>query len=129
MATQQYYLKDKKIEIWKGEKKTVMGVNTWTYSKLYPSLWAYYRQLQGGSVLTTEMTLKVYDTTERAQFVINRIPSLRSETLSNLKVRFNGRVYDILQIDDYEGYKNDYKLVCEYSSTQSYNGMTDETTT
>lgn len=128
MAQHHYFLKDKKIEIWKGEKKTVYGVSTFTYSKLYPSLWAYYRQLQGGSVLTTEMTLKVYDTTERAQFVINRIPSLRTETLSNLKVRFNGRVYDILQIDDYEGYKDDYKLVCEYSSTQSYSGMDDATT-
>lgn len=123
MAQRQYFLKDKKIEIWKGEKKSAYGVTTYTYSKLYPSLWAYYRQLQGGSVLTTEMTLKVYDTTERAQFVINRIPSLRTETLAKLKVRFNGRVYDILQIDDYEGYKDDYKLVCEYSSTQSYSGM------
>lgn len=124
MAKQQYFLKDKKIEIWKGEKKSVMGVSTFTYSLLYPSLWAYYRQISGGVTLQGS-AIKVYDTTERAQFVINRLPSLRAENLSNIKVRFNGRVYDILQIDDYEGYKEDYKLTCEYSSTQSYNGMPD----
>lgn len=124
MAKQQYFLKDKKIEIWKGEKKSVMGVSTFTYSLLYPSLWAYYRQISG-TVTLQGSAIKVYDTTERAQFVINRLPSLRAENLSNIKIRFNGRVYDILQIDDYEGYKEDYKLTCEYSSTQSYNGMPD----
>lgn len=127
MAKQQYFLKDKKNEIWKGEKKSVYGVSTFTYSKLYPSLWAYYRQISG-TVTLQGSAIKYYDTTERVQFVINRLPSLRAENLSNIKVRFNGRVYDILQIDDYEGYKEDYKLTCEYSSTQSYSGMDDATT-
>lgn len=123
MASYNYYLKDKKIDIYKGTSTTTLGVAGITYTKLYSSLWAYYKQDNGGTSLTTDLTLKVYDTTERATFVINRRPELRTEQLSLLKLVFNGRVYDIDQIDDYEGYKEDYKLICTYSSTQSYKGI------
>lgn len=123
MAKNQYFLKDKKLDIYVGEKKTVMGVNTWTYSRKYKGLWCYYRQNAGGSTLTTSNTLKVYDSTERVIFVINRLPELRQMTLSTTKIYFNGRIYDINRVDDYEGYRGDYKLECEYSSTQSYNGI------
>lgn len=129
MATQQYYLKDKKLNIYVGEKKTVMGVTTWTYSRKYKGLWCYYRQNAGGSTLTNANGLKVYDSTERVIFVINRLPALREMTLSTTKIYFNGRIYDINRIDDYEGYNEDYKLECEYSSTQSYNGIPEEETT
>lgn len=123
MANHNYYLKDKKIDIYKGVSSSSYGVQTTVYSKLLSALWAYYKQDNGSSTLTTSMTLKVYDTTERAVFVINRRPELRAEQLSKLKLVFNGRVYDIDRIDDYEGYKEDYKLICKYSSTQSYNGI------
>lgn len=123
MANHNYYLKDKKIDIYKGVSTTSHGVSTTTYSLLLSDLWAYYKQDNGSSSLTSSMTIKVYDTTERAIFVINRRPELRAETLSKLKVVFNGRIYDIDRIDDYEGYKEDYKLICKYSSTQSYNGI------
>lgn len=123
----QYYLKDKKIEIWKGTSEVIYGVTSWTYSLEYSGLWAYYRQMQGGTTLEGS-TIKVYDTTERVTFVINRLPALRASDrdLAHTKIRFNGRVYDILQVDDFEGYKDDYKIIAEYSSTQHYNGMPDE---
>ena len=123
MANHNYYLKDKKIDIYKGVSSSSYGVSTTTYSLLLSDLWAYYKQDNGSSSLTTSMTLKVYDTTERAVFVINRRPELRAEQLSKLKLAFNGRIYDIDRIDDYEAYKEDYKLICKYSSTQSYNGI------
>lgn len=127
MAQHQYFLKDKKIEIWKGESKYVSGVKQTTYSLLYPSLWAYYRQLGGSSTITgSNASIKVYDTTERAIFVINRLPQLRKETLSLLKIRFRGRVYDLELIDDYEGYNQDYKITAKYSSTQKYTGMPED---
>lgn len=121
----QYYLKDKKIDIYEGTPGgSSYGVTKpATYALLYGNLWAYYKQDAGGVSLTTQMTLKAYDTTERAIFVINRRPELRGKTLSLLKVVYNGRVYDVDRIDDFEGYAEDYKLVCKYSSTQSYNGI------
>ncbi len=123
MAKHNYYLKDKKIDLYKGVSVTIKGVTKTTYSLLLSNLWAYYKQDNGSSSVTSSMTIKVYDTTERAVFVINRRPELRQETLSKLKVVYNGRIYDIDRIDDYEGYKEDYKLICKYSSTQSYDGI------
>lgn len=127
MATQQYYLKDKKLDIYLGTSTVISGVTKWTYSLEYSGLWAYYRQMQGGTTLEGS-AIKVYDSTERVIFVINRLPALREKgrDIGHTKIRFNGRVYDILQVDDFEGYKNDYKITAEYSSTQKYDGMPDE---
>lgn len=122
MANYQYYLKDKTLDIYKGESKTIYGVTQWTYSRIYKGLYCYYKQNAGGTTLEGS-SIKVYDSTERVIFVINRLPELRAEKLSTLKIYFNGRVYDINRIDDYEGYNDDYKLECEYSSTQSYTGI------
>lgn len=125
-----YTLKDKTLDIYLGESTVIMGVTTWTYSRKYKGLYCYYRQEAGGSTLTSSGGLKVYDSTERVIFVINRLPELREMALSKTKIYFNGRVYDINRIDDFEGYTEDYKLECEYSSTQSYKGIPaeDETT-
>lgn len=123
----QYYLKDKKIEIWQGERKTVNGVGTYTYSLWAGPLWAYYRQLTGNVTVDTSMGLYMLDSTERAVFIINRLPELKAKgSYGYVKIRFNGRVYDVLSVDDYEGYRGDYKITAEYSSTQSYNGMPDD---
>ena len=123
MAKHNYYLKDKKVDIYKGTSTTSHGVATVTYDLLLSGLWAYYKQDNGSTSLTTSMTIKVYDTTERAVFVICRRPALRKEQLSLLKLVYDGRIYDIDRIDDFEGYKEDYKLICKYSSKQSYNGI------
>ena len=123
MANYQYYLKDKTLDIYEGTSTVVMGVTQWTYSRIYKGLYCYYKQNAGSSTLTSSGGLKVYDSTERVLFVINRLPELRAKTLRKLKIYFNGRVYDINRIDDYEGYNDDYKLECEYSSTQSYTGI------
>ena len=125
-----YALKDKTLDIYRGESKTAYGVPTTTYSRIYKGLFCYYRQNAGGTSITS-MGIKIYDATERVIFVINRLPELREETLSKLKIYFGGRVYDVLRIDDFEGYAEDYRLECEYSSTQSYTGIPaeDETET
>lgn len=130
MATQQYFIKDKVLDLYEGTSTVVSGVTQTVYNRIYKGLYCYYRQNAGGSTLTNANTLKIYDATERVIFVINRLPELRAKTLSKLKVYFNGRVYDIERIDDYEGYNEDFKLECKYSSTQSYKGIPaeDETT-
>jgi hypothetical protein len=122
----QYYLKDKKIDIYLGTKTVIKGVTTITYSLLHSGLWAYYRQNSGGTSLTSSMTLKVYDSTERVIFVISRRKALRLRDLSLLKVRYNGRTYEIDRIDNFEDYTDDYKLECHYDSTKSYNGIPTE---
>lgn len=123
----QYYLKDKKIEIWQGERTTVNGISSYTYSKVYGGLWAYYRQLTGNVTVDKSLGLYMLDSTERAVFIINRLPELKAKaSYGYTKIRFNGRVYDILSVDDYEGYRGDYKITAEYSSTQSYNGMPED---
>ena len=122
MATMQYYLKDKTLDIYLGVSTVISGVTKTTYSRIYKGLWCYYRQNAGGSTIVGS-SIKVYDSTERVIFVINRLPELREQTLSKLKIYFNGRIYDIKRIDDYEGYTEDYKLECEYSSTQKYTGI------
>lgn len=126
-----YTLKDKTLDIYIGESTVTMGVTQWTYSRKYKGLYCYYRQDTGGTVLTTQNTLKVHDSTERVIFVINRLPELREMTLSKVKIYFNSRVYDIERIDDFEGYNEDFRLECKYSSTQSYKGIPaeDETET
>lgn len=122
MSKQQYYLKDKKLDIYVGEKKNSYGVSTFVYTRRYKGLWCYYRQNAGGTTLTGS-ALKVYDSTERVLFVVNRLPELRELPLADTKLYFNGRIYEITRIDDYEGYTDDYKIECEYSSTQSYTGI------
>ena len=122
MAKHNYYLKDKKIDIYKGVTTVIKGVSVTTYSVLYSGLWAYYKQ-DSGSTNITGSNLKVYDSTERVTFVINRRPDLRQEELGKLKIVFNSRVYDVERIDDYEAYREDYKLICKYSSPQNYNGI------
>ena len=118
----QYYLKDKTLDIYEGTNTRVNGVTKTTYSLLKGGVFAYYKQQAGGSTITGS-AIKVFDSTERATFVINRMPILRQKPLSLLKVKFNKRVYDIKLIDDYEGYTDDYKLTCEYSSKQQYDGI------
>lgn len=128
MAFHQYYLKDKTLDIYKGESKIIYGVTQWTYSRIYKGLYCYYRQNAGGTTLEGS-AIKVYDSTERVIFVINRLPELRAMDLAHIKIYFNGRIYDINRIDDFEGYTDDYKLECEYSSSQSYTGIPEEETT
>lgn len=124
----QYFLKDKKIDIYESQTVYVMGVPKTEYVKIYSNLWAYYRQLSGGSTLTSSNGLKVYDNTERVNFVINRLPELREKSVSKLVIKFNGRIYEMQLIDDFEGYKRDYKITAEYNSKGSYPGTEDEET-
>ena len=123
MANNQYYLKDKKIEIWQGVSSGGSRP-TYTYSLEYGGLWAYYRQLTGTTTLESINSLKLYDSTERVIFVINKLPALKAKTsFGYTKIRYNKRVYDILSVDDYDGSADEYKITAEYSSTQSYSGM------
>ena len=126
MAQYQHKLKDKKIDIWQGVSSGGSRP-TYTYSIEFGGLWAYYRQMNGNVSIDTGSGLTLFDTTERAVFIINYLPELKQKkSFGYTKIKFNGRVYDILAVDDFEGYKTEMKITAEYSSTQSYTGMDDE---
>lgn len=126
MASHLHALKDKKIDIWQGVSSGGSRP-TYTYYKEFASLWAYYRQLTGNVTVDTSGGLYMLDTTERAVFIINYLPELKAKgKYGYTKIKYNGKVYDILTVDDFEGYTHELKITAEYSSTQSYNGMDDE---
>lgn len=124
----QYFLKDKKIDIYESQTVYVMGVPKTEYVKIYANLWAYYKQLSGGSSIVDSNTIRVYDNTERVTFVINYIADIRAKSVSKMVIKYNGRIYEMKLIDDYEGYKNNLKITAEYNSGGSYPGTEDDET-
>lgn len=116
MATNQYYLKDKTLDLIRVETESIKGVTKKVYYEWKQGLYCYYRQI-GGGVTLEGSAIKVYDNKERATFVINRLPELRERGIATFLVRFGGRYYDVQQVDDFEGYTDDYKLIAQYNST------------
>lgn len=126
---QAYYLKDKKIQLWEYTTETVMGVVVKKWVKYYPTkVWAYYRQT-GGTKTLESGAISFYDTTENAVFVVNRNADI--EYTTKLRLVYNHKIYDIVQVDDFEGYLTDLKITAKYSSSQDFNsgdnkGIVDE---
>lgn len=124
MAGHHYYLKDKKVQFWKGESEYVLGRPVTTYSLAFPDkLWAYYRQISG-NVTIEGSAIKYYDTSEKAVFVINRRSDFMPNTL--MLLIYNKKIYEIKNVDDYEGYLHDLKITAELATNQdpaSYNGL------
>ena len=89
-------LKDKKIRVADSEKHII-----------HPDkLWAYYRHAS-----TAEVSQAGINGYERdAVFVIN----WRDDLEEGGYIEYNGVVYEISQIDDYEGYKRDLTLYCTH---------------
>ena len=125
----QYYKKDKKISIWnRGERVGTSSKYNWIRA-VEGKVWAYYRQSGGDIKIVSSNGIKIQNTSEEAIFVINN----RSDILidSNTKILYNHKLYDITNIDDYEGYKTDIKLSVKYSSNYQsletyYPGIVDD---
>lgn len=119
MSNKQYYLKDKKVEFYKYEERKELGVIIKEWVKAYPSsVWAYYRN-EGGSKTLEDIGVLVPNATEDSIFVVNRMSDL--EITTDMKLKYNGKYYDIVHIDDYEGYNEDLKLKCKYNTTDGLN--------
>lgn len=121
----QYKLKDKKIQIARSETKKVNGVNTKVWTNLVDTkIWAFYQQHAGSASLTDVNGLKVYDSTERATFVINNRADVRP-AIGDLIV-FREKFYDVIAVDDYQGYREDLKITAEIADKQgasNYSGL------
>lgn len=113
----KHLLKDKKISVWKLTTKKVNGVNTSYYEAIGRNIWAHYQMLQnGGATLTEQNNLTVWDSTERAQFVINYRDDVQPSP-GDLLV-FRNKFYDIIVTDDFEGRREHLKITVALADSQ-----------
>ena len=99
-------LKDKKIEIL--AVRRVINENGYAVETLVPvcpPVWAYYRHLSGSEYFAANAEqLK-----EEVLFQIN----WRQDVSTSHVIRYNGVLYDISRVDNYEGRREDLKLYCK----------------
>lgn len=117
----QYKLKDKKISVWSFTDTTIKGVVKRIYAKEYENIWAYYRHNRGTAYFKDSNDLTVYDDNAAALFVINN----RSLDI-NWLITYKSRIYEIVRIDDFEGYHDDIKVYCKLADNQdpgAYQGL------
>lgn len=123
----QYYLKDKKLQLWKYESSKVNGVTVKTWVKATASkIWAYYRQT-GGSKTIEGSAIKYYNAVESAIFVVNKRSDITIDT--TLLIVYNHAIYEINVVDDYEGNSSELKIsavLAEDQNFSSYSGLVDE---
>ena len=105
-------LKDKKIEIF----APVSAVNengyaVTTLQAICPPVWAYFRHLSGKEVFAAA----TINYKEEVLFQIN----YRTDITTAHVIRYNGVLYDITRIDNYEGRKEDLKLYCARRARQN----------
>lgn len=106
-------LKDKKIRIleyFHGTDDHGFAVDEWR--PLHSGrLWAYYRQLSGNEFYASAMV----NVAEEVVFTINFRKGITNEML----IDFGGKLFEIVRIDDYEGYKDDLNLYCKLAADQN----------
>lgn len=97
-------LKDKKIEILTSTFSTDEIGNRIRDYETVARVWAYYRQLSGKEIngITTQAT-------EACLFRVNYRDNLSCENF----IRFKGKIYDIVRVDRYEGYRDTLTLYCK----------------
>lgn len=103
------YLKDKKIEIWRSdcEQRDEDGFPIIAETKIHSGqLWAYYRHVSAKERYTTYDLQEEYE----AIFVINHRENLDPRTDYIL---YKGQKYNIVAIDDFQGYKSDIKITAK----------------
>ena len=124
MADHKYYLKDKKLSVWEFTTTSSYGVTKKTYVKKYSRIWCYYRHSGGSANLRNSNGTLVYDDNAKAIFVINR-----REISADWVIVYNHKIYEIKQIDDFEGYADDIKIIAELANNQNfsaYSGLSDD---
>lgn len=97
-------LKDKKIEIQEYKNVYVPGQGQSSeWVNIHDNkLWAYYRQLSGKEIFAAAQVAHI----EEVLFVIN----WRNDIKPGLKILYKNKEYEIVRVDDFEGYKGDLKL-------------------
>jgi len=102
------YIKDKKIAIYRPIKgKSSYGdIYNSGWEPLTPKrLWACYQSLK------TDLRLESYSQVFDAE--CNFFVNWRNDIEAGMHVLFRDKPYEVVRIDDFEGYKKDLKLTCK----------------
>lgn len=95
-------LKDKKISLIKMvECENEIG-DTELQEKEFAKVWAYYRHATSKELIEAQKI----NTRINAVFIIN----WRNDLDTKMKIKYKNDIYEIFNIDDFEGYKRDIKL-------------------
>lgn len=115
----QYYLKDKKIQLWEYTEKRVNGVVVKTWVKATEGkIWAYYRQT-GGSKTLEGSAVKYYNSVEDCIFIVNKRSDIALTTA--LRIVYNHKIYVINVVDDYDGNVSELKISAKLNDDQNFN--------
>lgn len=105
-------LKDKKIRIlqyFHGTDDHGFPVDEWR--PLHSGrLWAYYRHLSGNEFYASAMV----NASEEVVFTIN----YRTDLTNEMMIEYGGKFYEVIRVDDYEGYKDDLNIYCKLAADQ-----------
>ena len=105
-------LKDKKIELLaQVSQVNANGYAVTTLQAICPPVWAYYRHLSGKEVFAAA-------TINYKEEVLFQI-SWRDDITTTHVVRYDGVLYDITRIDNFEGRKEDLTLYCARRARQN----------
>ena len=104
-------LKDKKIDL--VAFNSIINENGYpvTVETTIARVWAYFRQLSGNEYFSANAE----QVREEVLFQIN----YREDVNTGCCVRYNGVLYDITRIDNFEGRKEDLKLYCARRARQN----------
>lgn len=96
-------LKDKKILLIRYAETIVHGEPIAGWETIHDGrLWAYYRQLSVQEIAASSALFTVDDSV----FVIN----WRKDLDLNMLIAYNGKHYNLIKIDGFEGYKDDITI-------------------
>lgn len=98
-------LKDKKITILYDTSNGEAERPTWGPLQGASNIWAYYRAVSGKEFYAAAQTQHEED----VLFVIN----YHSGINESMHIKFQNGEYEIVRIDNFEGYKADIKLYCK----------------
>lgn len=108
-------LKDKKIYICvcvEGEDADGFPINGYMPIDDLGKKWAYYKQLSASLFFASNQT----NIKEECFFRVNYHSYLKPNKAEKLHIIYNGLLYQVTRIDDFEGYKGDISLYAKYES-------------
>jgi len=116
-AGQQYFLKDKKVVVYKEvEDRDSSGFRVTGYMPIHPqaTLWAYYKELSATLIYASHTTTAK----EESQIAINYLAALNKAYPQDYYVLYDGVLYQVTRVDNYEGYKSDLVLYVKSTTTK-----------
>lgn len=117
-APQQYFLKDKKIVVYKKlTMKDKQGFQTTGYMPIHPTanVWGYFKELSATLIYASNTTTAK----EESQIAINYTEALKRQYPQDYYVLFDNVLYQVTRVDNYEGYKTDLVLYVKSTNTNT----------